>query len=137
MKKISAILSFILIVSTSCASSYGGYKSETTYNKKEHKHEYKHLAKNDSGKHKEKKKKALPPGLKKKVASGKSLPPGWQKKIRKGEVLDQDVYINSVPLDFAKFPHIPHGNPLTEVIRVHDKILRIMKDSHEVLEILK
>jgi hypothetical protein len=50
----------------------------------------------NKGKYKNKqkgKKKALPPGLKKKVERGGELPPGWQKKVAKGEVLDRDLYL--------------------------------------------
>ena len=145
MKKSIALLIFIMAVSSSCVStneSWSNYRYKETNNYKEEKkaaHKYKHLSckKSKKNKHKKKHKKSLPPGLQKKVARGGSLPPGWQKKIKCGEVLEASIYGNSVILDIDEYPSILDYNPAAEVIRVHDRIIRIMKDTHEVLDIIE
>lgn len=98
------------------------------------------LAKDKEHKNKDKQKK-IPPGLEKKVERGGELPPGWQKKIAKGEVLDGDLYEASTKLPSTKdsdFPVLDEDvkvTPGTELIRLEEKVLRIKKDTKEILEI--
>jgi hypothetical protein len=83
-------------------------------------------AKND----KNKKEKPLPPGLQKKVDSGKQLPPGWQKKLVKGEKLDPEVYKQGKII----IPINKHGEI---TIRVDDKVVRLVKATREIVEVLQ
>lgn len=83
-------------------------------------------AKND----KNKKNKPLPPGLQKKVDSGKQLPPGWQKKLVKGEKLDPEVYKQGKII----IPINKHGEI---TIRVDGKVVRLVKATREIIEVLK
>lgn len=90
------------------------------------------LAKN---KDKSEKQKALPPGLQKKYEKTGELPPGWQKKLIKGEVLDLDLYNVA-----KKNPIKPSDYSLklkdgTELLRIEDRIIRIMNDTKEILEV--
>ena len=76
------------------------------------------------------KEKSLPPGLQKKVARGGELPPGWQKKLSVGKSLDEQVYSNAevvVPVD-------DHGMVTVEV---NDRVVKLIKASREIVEILK
>jgi len=72
----------------------------------------------------------LPPGLQKKIAQGKPLPPGWQKKLSAGSVLDSSVYRYGVIIN-------PMNSKGIEVIRVEDKVIRLLAATHEIIEILK
>ncbi len=99
------------------------------------------FAKGNDNKNKNKKKN-LPPGLEKKVDRGGELPPGWQKKVAKGEVLDDDIYEASIKLPSSKkdkdFPELDNDvevTPGTELIRIEEKVLRIKKDTKEILDI--
>ena len=74
--------------------------------------------------------KPLPPGLQKKVARGGELPPGWKKKLQKGAVIEREVY--------------EHGTVIKPVdatgvitIKVDDKIIRLMKATREIVDILQ
>ncbi len=140
MRKIIILLA-IMFIATSCISTNGNwsaYKYEnqpTNSQAAKPAYKYKHL-KCTNKKHK-KKHKSLPPGLRKKIARGEPLPPGWQKKVICGEVLDSSIYENAIVLDIDDYPEILRYNPAAEVIKVHDKIIRIMKDTHEVLDILE
>jgi len=81
------------------------------------------------------KKKALPPGLKKKLARGGGLPPGWQKKIIRGEVIDAETYKYAVhiPYDLIKSLRLqPKG---TELIKVQGKIVRLLKATGTILDV--
>lgn len=90
-------------------------------------------AKND---HNSDKPKHLPPGLEKKLERTGELPPGWQKKLRKGEVLDLDLY------ELGKRNRFKYENAYlkpevgTEILRIENRIIRIRKDTREILEIL-
>lgn len=80
-------------------------------------------AKKDKAKH-------LPPGLQKKVARGEPLPPGWQKKLAKGEVLDVAVFQRGkivAPLDSKG----------VITIEVEGKLIRLIKATREIVDILK
>lgn len=82
-----------------------------------------------------KKKKKLPPGLKKKLSRGGELPPGWQKKVAKGEVLDAEVYRNAAPFPddlIKKLPPQPKG---TVLIKVEGKIIRLIEATRTILDV--
>lgn len=87
------------------------------------------FAKND------KKQKSIPPGLQKKYERTGELPPGWQKKLVKGEILDDSLYSK------ARKKGIHTGDSRfeprlgTEVLRIEDRIIRIKKDTKEILEV--
>ena len=79
--------------------------------------------------HNEKPKK-LPYGLQKKLEKGQSLPPGWQKKLIVGYRMDKEVYQQGdivVPLDSRGL--------LT--IRLEGKLVRLVKATREIVEILE
>ena len=82
-----------------------------------------------------KKQKQLPPGLEKKYERTGELPPGWQKKLIKGEVLDSRIYkaskhINELPKGYKIEPKAG-----TEILQVEDRIIRIKKNTKEILDI--
>jgi hypothetical protein len=73
--------------------------------------------------------KPLPQGLQKKLNRGESLPPGWQKKLIKGGVMDAPVYAQSeivIPVDSSGL--------LT--VRIEGKLIRLIKATREIVEIL-
>ena len=82
-----------------------------------------------------KKKKNLPPGLQKKLARGGELPPGWQKKVARGEVLDWRLYSRSVKLPQDLLRRLPAISQGTELMRLGDRIFRILNDTREILDI--
>ena len=87
--------------------------------------------------HKDKKQKSLPPGLQKKIKSGKELPPGWQKKIVKGEVLDAELYRNAVLVSREETLKLPHSAPGTKLLRIDNKIIRIMDATRTILDVFE
>ncbi len=82
-----------------------------------------------------KKKKSLPPGLKKKLARGGELPPGWKNKVARGEVLDADLYRHSHPLPREILRRLPEQPEGTSLRRVDDRIVRIINATHAVLDV--
>lgn len=92
------------------------------------------FAKNNDnqGKHK-----TLPPGLQKKYERTGELPPGWEKKMRRGEVLDDDLYEYGTPVHGKYGGYEYEERPGTELLRIEDKILRITKNTREILEIMR
>ncbi|MDH5433271.1 MAG: hypothetical protein OEY19_04950 [Gammaproteobacteria bacterium] len=81
--------------------------------------------------------KQLPPGLQKKVERGGQLPPGWQKKLAKGVILEPTVYAQAVPIakkEYKAFGGVIEG---TVVVRVDDRVLRLARATHEIIDILK
>jgi len=84
---------------------------------------------------KSKKAKTLPPGLAKKVARGGSLPPGWQKKCVRGEIMPPEVYRQCHPLPQEVVVKLPPPPPGTILVAVHGKIVRLIKASHEILDV--
>lgn len=76
--------------------------------------------------------KRLPPGLAKK----KKLPPGWQKKLARGEVVPDDVWRHRVPLPADVVRQLPPAPPGTVVVRIDDKVVRVIETTREVLDIL-
>lgn len=91
------------------------------------------LAKNED---KKKKNKQLPPGLAKKYERTGELPPGWQKKIVQGEVLDAELYEDSIRIDDLPGEYEWEPEVGTEIIQIEDRIIRIKKDTLEILDIL-
>ncbi len=90
------------------------------------------FAKNDN---KSKKQKSLPPGLQKKYERTGELPPGWENKIVAGEVLDSDLYEigRQHPVDPETYSL--EAEEGTELLKIEDRIVRIMKDTNERLEV--
>ena len=86
--------------------------------------------------HKDKKKKALPPGLRKKVERGGELPPGWQKKVAKGEVMDKDLYLASQGLPRDIMGRLPRGPEGTTIRRIDDRVVRVMDATGVILDVL-
>lgn len=89
-----------------------------------------------SGRDKPRKKKNLPPGLRKKLERGGELPPGWQKKVARGEVLDADLYRRSISLPdelLARLTDPPEG---TETRLLDDRAVRIINDTRLILDVL-
>lgn len=86
--------------------------------------------------HNGKKMKTLPPGLEKKLERTGELPPGWQKKLVKGEILDPGLYELSRKISDPQQGDVQHPDAGTEVIKIEDRIIRIKKDSREILDIL-
>ncbi len=79
---------------------------------------------------KDDKPKKLPQGLQKKLDKGQSLPPGWQKKLIVGERLDKSVVGQGqivVPLDSKGL--------LT--VRLDGKLVRLVKSTREIVEVLE
>ncbi len=87
-------------------------------------------------KHKDKKKKALPPGLQKKVERGGELPPGWQKKVAKGEVMDKDLYLASQGLPQDIIDRLPNAPAGTTIRRIDDRVVRVMEATGVILDVL-
>lgn len=94
------------------------------------------MAKDKPEKNKSKKEKSLPYGLQKKVQRGGELPEGWQKKLQRGEVLDSELLKHSVLLDPKTYPS-KYMDKNTQIFRLQDKVFRVIKDTNEILEILK
>lgn len=92
---------------------------------------------NDKKHKKDNKKKALPPGLQKKVARGGQLPPGWQKKVVRGEVLDGDLYESSIDLPIDIIDILPTGPDGTSIRRIEDRVVRVMDATGVILDVLK
>ena len=91
--------------------------------------------------HKEKSEKAeknkdLPPGLKKKLQRGGKLPPGWEKKLIKGRVLDRDIYRHAVRIDHRDYPNIPIGVEGTVVVKIDNRLVRLVHATREIIDIL-
>ncbi|MFW2440556.1 MAG: hypothetical protein ACN4GR_14450 [Arenicellales bacterium] len=100
--------------------------------------EYRYDNDNDeSGRDKPKKQKSLPPGLQKKLARGGQLPPGWQKKVARGEVLDMTLYRQSRPLPEGLLNRLSSGPADTELRLLDDRVMRLMDDSRDILDVLQ
>lgn len=84
-----------------------------------------------------KKHKNLPPGLEKKIQRGKDLPPGWQKKIVKGEVLDNELYLNAVPVTIEERKYLPPSPTGTKLLKIENKIIRVMEATRTILDVFE
>jgi hypothetical protein len=74
--------------------------------------------------------KELPYGLQKKAAKGKQLPPGWQKKLRKGARIEREVYQHARIIE-------PVDAKGIVTIKIDEKVVRLVKATHEIVDILK
>jgi len=83
-----------------------------------------------------KKQKNMPPGLEKKLERTGQLPPGWQKKIAKGEVLDPSLYKMGKPIKSKSKDKSLKPETGTELLQIEDRIIRIKKDTKEILDII-
>ena len=89
-----------------------------------------------SGRDKAKKKKKLPPGLKKKLERGGELPPGWQKKLGRGEVLDDELYAASLPLPRDLLERLGDGAAGTDIRRIEDEVVRVIEATGVIVDVL-
>ncbi|MGD8483325.1 MAG: hypothetical protein PVJ63_01870 [Thioalkalispiraceae bacterium] len=71
----------------------------------------------------------LPPGLQKKAQRGQPLPPGWQNKLAKGNTLDQQVYEQGKII-------VPIDDKGIITLRVEDRVVRLVKATREIVDIL-
>lgn len=82
------------------------------------------------------KQKPLPKGLKKKYERTGELPPGWEMKLQRGEVLSEDVYRYGRPLPYDLRQRLPVGPVGSKIIEVEGKIIRVMENTREIIDIL-
>ncbi|MBD3666698.1 MAG: hypothetical protein HUJ16_01980 [Kangiella sp.] len=82
------------------------------------------------------KQKQLPKGLKKKYERTGELPPGWEMKLQRGEVLSEDVYRYGRPLPYDLRHRLPVGPVGSKIIEVEGKIIRVMENTREIIDIL-
>lgn len=80
--------------------------------------------------------KPLPPGLKKKLERGGELPPGWKKKLERGAKLEPELEEKAQSLPEEILKRLPKSPENTEIVRIGDEIVRIFKDSREIIDIL-
>ena len=79
---------------------------------------------------------ALPRGMEKKLARTGELPPGWTKKLGPGDVVSAEGYGCRLPMPDDLRRSLPPPPPGTELIRIEDRIFRIMRATHEILDVL-
>jgi hypothetical protein len=72
----------------------------------------------------------LPPGLAKK----NKIPPGWQKKLARGQPIPDDIWAFRVPLPHEILIKLPPPPPGVVIVRIHDRILRVREETHELLD---
>jgi hypothetical protein len=72
----------------------------------------------------------LPPGLAKK----NKIPPGWQKKVGKGQRIPDDIWLHRVPLPHEILAKLPPPPPGVVLVRIHDRVLKVVEKTHEVLD---
>lgn len=83
-----------------------------------------------------KKKKRLPPGLKKKLERGGELPPGWQKKVARGEVMDVQVFQRAKPLSADLIKILPPQPRGTAIVVVEGKAVRLWEATRTIIDVL-
>ncbi|WP_336365527.1 hypothetical protein [Marinobacter sp. C2H3] len=73
---------------------------------------------------------SLPPGLQKKLDRGEALPPGWQDRVdyHRGDHLDEAV---------IRYGHVYDIDGRRERVEVEDRVYTILKDTREIVDILK
>ncbi len=101
----------------------------------EGKYKHKNKGKKDKYAKGEKKPKKLPPGLRKKLERGGELPPGWQRKFERGEVVSDEVWAQRHALPRTVLNDIDQV-PGTEVVRVGDRVARVLTETREILDII-
>lgn len=72
----------------------------------------------------------LPPGL----AKQNKIPPGWQKKLARGQRIPDDIWVHRVPLPRDIVIALPPPPAGVIHVRIHDRILRVVEKTHEVLD---
>lgn len=82
------------------------------------------------------KQKQIPKGLQKKYQRTGELPPGWEMKLQRGEVLSEDVYRYGRPLPYDLRQRLPIGPVGSKIIEVEGKIIRVMENTREIIDIL-
>lgn len=82
------------------------------------------------------KQKTLPSGLQKKVQRTGKLPKGWEDKLKKGEVLSPDMLSHATLVDKKLYPK-EFQDSLSQIYRIEDKVIRVIKDTNEIINILK
>lgn len=80
---------------------------------------------------------ALPPGLQKKAARGGQLPTGWERKLQVGRPLERGLYDSSRPVSSTLRAQLPAGRSGTVEVRLEGKVVRLMKATHEIVEIFE
>jgi len=80
------------------------------------------LAKSDKAKR-------LPPGLHHPAGHGMTLPPGWQQRLHTGSTVDMDVYEQSTVVQRDR-------KSGTMTIKPEGKRIKIMQNTHEIIDIL-
>ncbi|MBE0487221.1 MAG: hypothetical protein IBX51_13905 [Marinobacter sp.] len=73
----------------------------------------------------------LPPGLQKKADRGEPLPPGWQKKLdgyERGDYLDAE---------FLRYGRVRDLDDRRQRVEVEDKVYTIIKDTREIVDVLR
>lgn len=80
--------------------------------------------------------KPLPPGLQKKLERTGQLPPGWEKKLQRGDVISSDGYDYCQPIPPELSRRLPPPPPGSEMIRIEDRVFRIMRATREILDVL-
>ena len=82
------------------------------------------------------KQKKLPKGLQKKYERTGELPPGWEMKLQRGEVMPIDIYRYGRPLPYDLRQRLPIGPVGSKIIEVEGKIIRVMENTREIIDIL-
>lgn len=72
----------------------------------------------------------LPPGL----ARQNKIPPGWQKKLGVGQRIPDDLWAYRVPLPHEILARLPPPPPGVVLVRIEDKVLKVIEKTHEVLD---
>lgn len=80
--------------------------------------------------------KSLPQGLQKKLERTGQLPPGWEKKLQRGDVIHSDGYAQCRPVPRELSRRLPPPPRGTEVVRIGDRVFRIMRATREILDVL-
>lgn len=83
-----------------------------------------------------KKEKSIPYGLQKKLARTGELPPGWEKKLKKGEILSPEIMQHATLIEKKKYPN-EFIDQTSEIYRIQDKVIRVIKNTNEIINILK
>lgn len=83
-----------------------------------------------------KKQKALPYGLQKKVQRTGQLPKGWSDKLKKGEILSPEMLSYATAVDKRLYPK-EFQDTVSQIYRIEDKVIRVIKDTNEIIDILK
>ena len=67
---------------------------------------------------------------------GGSLSPGWQRKLNRGDVMDHEAYRYARPIPQVLADSLPEQPEGTELVRVEDRIFRVIKATRKILDVL-